>query len=323
MVVLVPTYVLPAKPNHLEPETFQSSSDKEENKETEEAPVKTEIPSKATVRLSETSAVEPTGNATNCLQDIREIPPTAEIVSNSATLRESGNPMKLSSTAASSESTWDRSENRQQLITDVALENVDECAKQNEQQRIRSWSIFGSRISAVVDANKDVNSKHHSFRQFNGTDENFATTTAMVQRSNAVNILWNALRRSFQQSSVWQAVTTTNKHPDDAEKTRAGPVELLMHAIQRPFRKRSEQRSDDPEKSETVETRSAIKAGRWGFFRRMLPSQNAIEQSPSRAIVSFDANTHPVAIAMKKAAVGIGGASMVVVGVPLLLFPGM
>jgi hypothetical protein len=329
----------PAKSDPVEPRESQSTLDEEENREPERS-VNEEIPSTGRIRFmnwpsaeSETSQVNTNRNTASWFrrdahQENRIKAPSAEMVSVNSTVL--GNPekdIKSAPPAASSKFTWFHKEKKQDDINFAAMKDLDERAKKNVQAP--PWWMFGDQNSAVVDPNMNLNTTYRSYRESNGLDENAATTTAIVQRSNAMNMLWNALSRAFQQNSIWRAATKANKQTDKTSNTRVGAAALFIHAIQRPFQRRKQQANDNDGTSESAETTSAPRTRRWGFFARSWSQKNdeelgasSSEETTSTAIVHVNPSSHPVAVAMRKVAAGLGGTCMVVVGVPLLLLPG-
>jgi hypothetical protein len=348
MVTLVPTSVDslmstvdPAKSDPVEPGESQSTLDEEENREPETS-VNEEIPSTGRIRFmnrpsaeSETSKVNTNRNPASWFrrdahQESRINAPSAEMVSLNSTVI--GNPEKDTKSAppaASSKFTWFYKEKMQDDLNFAAMKDLDERAKKNVRAPNRLLWMFGDQHSAVVDPNMNLNPTYRSYQESNGLDENAATTTSIVKRSNAMNILWSALSRSVQHNSVWRAATKANKQTDETSNTRVGAAALLIHAIQRPFQRRKQQANDIDGTSENAETSSAPRTRRWGFFARSWYQKNdeelgasSSEETTSTAIIPFDPASHPVAVAMRKLTVGLGGTCMVVVGVPLLLLPG-
>jgi hypothetical protein len=340
MVTVVPTSVDspmstvdPAKSDPVESGESQSTLDEEENREPETS-VNEEIPFMNWPSAeSETSQVNTTRNTASWFrrdthQENRIKAPSAEMVSVNSTVL--GNPekdTKSASPAASSKFTWFHKEKKQDDLNFAAMKDLDERANKNVQAP--SWWKFGDQNSAVVDPNMNINTTYRSYRESNGLDENAATTTAIVQRSDAMNILWTALSGVFQQNSTWRAATKANKQTYETSNTRVGAATLLIHAIQRPFQRRKQQANDNDGTSENTETTSAPRTRRWGFFARSWSQNNdeelgasSSEETTSTAIVPFNPASHHVAVAMRKAAAGLGGTCMVIVGVPLLLLPG-
>eukprot|EP00980_Cylindrotheca_fusiformis_P030463 scaffold24860_cov122-Cylindrotheca_fusiformis.AAC.4 len=193
-------------------------------------------------------------------------------------------------------------------------------AKERNTPKLKSrpWLMFGGQTSssAVVERS---NGKGGT------TTTSSSSSTAIVRRSTTTNFLWNAVRRSVQQSSIWRAATaatrtskgTNNGSAGNTTTTTTTAAALFLHAIQRPFQRRRQQQQKTTSPADSGDTsQENAKPRRWAGFRQRWSLQKKTNESEestqdeNNSLVPFNPASHPVAVALKKATVGVGGACM-------------
>ncbi|CAJ1951702.1 unnamed protein product [Cylindrotheca closterium] len=208
----------------------------------------------------------------------------------------------------------------------AAGKDLDESARRNEEkgaaQQNKPWWKAGREVPQPIDGNKHLNGIH---RQYRG-DSSWVPQadpqgeTGIVVRSEPVNVLWDLMSRAIRESALWRAATKVHDSSKAAAEERAKQGAAVRHGFRRFFRKR---KTDDEENIEAEKKAPAPKVPWWSRFRRNRSNaeQPSVDGETSTAIVPYQPEPHPVAAAMKKAAAGVAGTCMVIVGVPLLLFP--
>jgi len=205
----------------------------------------------------------------------------------------------------------------------AALKDLDETARRNEEkgtsQQNTPWWKFGGTAAQPISEKQHLNDIHRQYRgESSAPQAGPQGETAIVVRSEPVNVLWGVMSRAVRQSPLWRAASNIQESSKAAAEQRAKQGAAVRHGFKRFFRKRE---TDEEANTETEKQVPASRVPWWRRFRRNRSDigQPSADGETSTAIIPHQAE--PFADAMRKAAAGVTGTCMVIVGVPLLLFP--
>lgn len=214
----------------------------------------------------------------------------------------------------------------QGALNRATLKDLDENAKRNEEigtsrQNTPWWTAEGTVAQPINEEQmKTLNDFHREYRTGSLTPQRGKQSeTAIVVRSEPVNVFWDVISRAIRQTALWRTATKIQESSKNAAEQRSKKGAAMRHGLRKFFSKRN-----TAEEANIVEDKEVAASRRpwWRRFRRNRSGQPQADGQTSTAVVRYEAGPHPFAAAMRKAAAGATGACMVIVGIPLLLFPG-
>jgi hypothetical protein len=237
---------------------------------------------------------------------------------------------------------------RQQIqevgIDSSTIQNLDDRAEVNEGRQDenikggfslnqgarpnRLWRMFG-RMQPEYQAGK---AERTAANDHYSPSNSASISTELVIQTEYVNSLWSVLRRSMMGNDVWQPTISNYQKTRQTSTSNSGTAGSWRN----PFRRQQAAKPNEVQTNDDKNgTTNAPRTRRWGFWEnwsnrnRGQQASTSAENSEegrevtSTALVNYEASVQALRKAMKKASVAVGGGCMVVIGVPLLLFPGM
>lgn len=222
-----------------------------------------------------------------------------------------------------SQDTFNRATLRE--LDDGTRKSEETSSPNKQQQRTRWWRFRRAPVAEPNAERQDLGTERTPQEEDSSSSqqEGSQTETAIVVRSESVNVLWGLMSRAARRNTLWRAASRVQESSKAAAGQRARQGAALRHGVRKWIRRRN---ADDQE-SAGSETEQQVTGTRQSWLRRFRRNRSQVDQSSvnvetSTAIVPYGTGPHPIATVMKKAAVGVTGTCMVIVGVPLLLFPG-